>query len=105
MPLSFCAGFCAPNATALTGRSGKGGAGGGKGENASLFVGDRSPVFHVGDLAEQPTSLGKQPHHVGRECAASAGPGTLESTCSMLDPHEVVSCEGLGLWHVFLDSR
>ena len=95
-----------PNATALAGRSGKGGAGGGKGENASLFVGDRSPVFHVGDLAEQPTSLGKQPHHVGSECAAGAGPGTLESTCSMLDPHEVVSGEGLTeVWHVFLDSR
>ena len=87
------------------GADGGGGAGGGKGENASLFVGDRSAVLHVGDLTKQPTSLGKQPHHVGSECAAGAGPGTLESTCSMLDPHKVVSGEGLELSHVFLDSR
>jgi hypothetical protein len=89
----------------MPGGDGKGGAGGGKGENASLFVRDGSPVFHVGDLAEQPTSLGKQPHHVRSECAAGAGPGSLESTCSMLDPHEVVSGEGLELGHGFLDSR
>ena len=76
-----------------------------EGRNAGLFVGERSAVFHVGDLAEQPTPLRKQPHHVGRECAAGAGPGTLESTCSMLDPHEVVSGEGLELGHGVLDSR
>ena len=87
------------------GGDGGGGAGGGKGKNASLFVGEWSSVFHVGDLAEQPTPLGKQAHHVGRECAAGAGPGPLESTCSMLDPHEVVSGEGLELGHGFLDSR
>ena len=87
------------------GGDGGGGAGGGKGENASLFVGDRFAVLHVGNLAEQPTSLGKQAHHVGRECAAGAGPRSLESTCSMLDPHKVVFGEGLELWHAVLDSR
>lgn len=87
------------------GGDGGGGAAGGKGENARLFVGERSAVLHVGNHAEQPTSLRKQSHHVGRECAACACPGSLKSTCSMLDPHEVVSGEGLELGHGFLDSR
>ena len=87
------------------GGDGRGGAAGGRGENARLFVGEWSAVFHVGDLAEQPTPLRKQPHHVGGECAAGAGPGSLKSTCSMLDPHKVVFGEGLELGHGVLDSR